>query len=126
MLGERIAEWREAVAEAGCELAAVDLARRRQPGAKQTVSEDEAGLELDLAQQDLAALEEARQLLQAIAAKLDKPDRAALGLAARLLYDVDPAGSTRGQQVRPMTQKQREENRDRWQVFYRQLHVAAP
>jgi hypothetical protein len=91
MLGERIAEWREAVEEAGCELAAVDLARRQgQPGAKLTVPEDEARLELDLAQQDLAALEEARQLLQTIAAKLDEPGRATLGLAARLLYDVDP------------------------------------
>jgi len=91
MLTEQIAELADTVQEARHELTAVDLARRQgQPGTEQTVAEEEGALELDLAKQDLAALEEAQRLLQTVAANLDEPDKERLALAARLLYDVDP------------------------------------
>lgn len=91
MLADRITEWREVVGAARRELAAVDLARRQgHPGARLTVAEDEAGLELELAEEDLAALVKAQRLLQTVASRLDEAGRAMLALAARLLYDVDP------------------------------------
>ncbi len=65
MLADLIAEWNTTIKEARHELKAVELARRQgQPGAKPTVTENEAGLELDLAKLDLADLKEAQQLLR--------------------------------------------------------------
>ncbi len=110
MLDEQIAEWTDVVKQASHELIAVELARRQgQLGATATVPEEETGVELDLAQIDLAALEKAERLLQTVASQIDDAGRATLALAAKLLYDVDPcrpdalAGETaplRGMRVR--------------------------
>ena len=90
MLKARIAEWSGLVKESRRELVTVKLARRQgQPGATLTLAEEEAELKLDCAQQDLAAMEEAEQLLQSFAGRLDDAGRATLALAARLLHDVD-------------------------------------
>src|SRR5438477_12256324 len=74
MLDEQIAEWTDVVKQASFELIAVELARRqRQLGATLIVAEEEASIELDMAQMDLAALIEAERLIQTIAAQLDEP-----------------------------------------------------
>ena len=91
MLKAQTTEWREIINDARRELSALGIAcRQAEEGPEPTVAEEEGALEFELAQTDLARLEEAARLLQGIAAQLDDTGRATLALAANVLYEVDP------------------------------------
>lgn len=75
-LAAKIAEWAEDIGEAAHDLDAALLDAR--PGDQLKIAVDEAGLELDLARQELAAIREANERITNLASKLDAEARETL------------------------------------------------